>query len=135
MRNNTINIRTGGYFETTTIPLPGHAYANAYIYARGWPGEENAGLTSYSTQVFNVTPDRWLTVSGTYSATTRKHISWAIAALHLDTTFGVTYKVIKALAEKGEALNLRTGERRQITLYEFEWAERQREKAYRALSA
>lgn len=87
-----------------TRPLRGHASAQAAIF-EDYNGD--MGLISYSTEVIRVDRSGWMTVSGTYSATTRKHINWFMIECFPDLG---GYKTAKKLAETGDALNVTTGE-------------------------
>lgn len=80
-------------------------YANAKVYV----GEEgNIALQSYNTVVAVIDPEGWLTVNGTYSATTRKHIS---AFMH-EYGKGYNYYDAKSAYLNSYELNLNTGEMR-----------------------
>lgn len=64
-------------------------------------------MVSYTTPVCGITADGWAWCSGTYSATTRKHIG----AFCKEYGEGVLdYHVMKALAMNGEMLNMDTME-------------------------
>lgn len=63
------------------------------------------GLRSYNTDVIRVKNNR-LVVTGTYSATTRKHISWWLN----EYGAGLTYQQIKKCYEENVALDLRIKE-------------------------
>lgn len=62
-------------------------------------------LRSYQTDVIIVTADGWLSCTGTYSQTTRKHIG----AFVREYNFG-TYQTAKTLYEEGLKMNVYTGE-------------------------
>ena len=62
-------------------------------------------LRSYQTDVIIVTADGWLSCTGTYSQTTRKHIG----AFMREYNFG-TYQTAKTLYEMGLKMNVYTGE-------------------------
>lgn len=68
--------------------------------------KRGVSLISYSTLVCTIDPEGWLTCTGTYSATTRKHIG---AFLH---EYGnvADYHDAKRCYEKEEAYNIYTGE-------------------------
>lgn len=90
-----------GYFMQTAIlsgePLSRMPYASAVVR------KERDGrivLQSYQTDVIEITPDGWMTCSGTYSATTRKHIS----AFLKEYAPGLCYCDAKRIAETGEAV-------------------------------
>lgn len=63
-------------------------------------------LVSYETDVINIDPQGWLTCSGTYSQTTRKHIS----AFMREYAPNYTYKDAKAAFERNFTFNVYTGE-------------------------
>lgn len=79
-----------------------HRAAQAW-YTTDTQGRPNA-LISYNTTVAEITADRWLYINGLYSMTTRKHLGWFMRLL------GLTYQDAKALYEKGEKMNLTTGQ-------------------------
>lgn len=62
-------------------------------------------LRSYQTDVIIVTADGWLSCTGTYSQTTRKHIG----AFMREYNFG-TYQTAKTLYEERLKMNVYTGE-------------------------
>ena len=78
-------------------------YAQAGV-TFGKLGEVN--LISYSTVVCSIDCEGWLTCTGTYSATTRRHIS----AFMREYTNGFTYFDAKRCYNNGETLNVYTGE-------------------------
>ena len=85
-------------------PLRGHEHAAAGVV-------EIAGmlaLRSYKTIVLTVDFNGWLTCTGTYSATTRRHIAWFMAE-YFPNLGG--YKLVKSLFASGESVNVRTGKR------------------------
>lgn len=63
-------------------------------------------LISYSTLVCTIDADGWLTCTGTYSQTTRKHIG----AFMREYGHGLSYYDAKYCYEKDKALNIYTGE-------------------------
>lgn len=69
--------------------------------------DENGAITlvSYTTDVVTIDPHGWLTCSGTYSATTRKHIGWFMREY---TRF--TYHTAKQCYEDKVTINIYTGE-------------------------
>lgn len=77
-------------------------YAQAHVVI---DDENNISLISYYTKVINLTADGWLTCSGTYSQTTRKHIS----AFMREYTNG-DYYTAKAAYENDLAVNIYTNE-------------------------
>ena len=62
-------------------------------------------LRSYQTDVIIVTADGWLVCTGTYSATTRRHIS----AFMREYGYG-DYQLAKMLYKDGMKMNIYTGE-------------------------
>lgn len=63
-------------------------------------------LVSYETAVCEIDSEGWLTCSGTYSVTTRKHIG----AFMKEYGRGASYYTAKECYEKGHAFNVITGE-------------------------
>ena len=63
-------------------------------------------LISYTTLVCTIDREGWLSCTGTYSATTRKHIG---AFMH-EFAPHMSYYDAKACYEKGHKINIRTGE-------------------------
>ena len=77
-------------------------YATAYVLV----DEENTKtLVSYTTEVCSLTSDGWFSITGLYSATTRKHIR---AFMKEYTDYG--YDMAKEIYEGGYDMNLFTGE-------------------------
>lgn len=72
--------------------------------------ERGTHLISYSTLVCTISPDGWLTCTGTYSATTRKHIG----AFLKECGGCADYYDAKRCYENNYALNLNTGEIRDL---------------------
>lgn len=70
--------------------------------------DEHGGicLVSYSTNVIIIDPLGWLTCTGTYSATTRKHIS----AFMREYGNGSDYYTAKKCYENNTIYNIYTGE-------------------------
>lgn len=62
-------------------------------------------LRSYQTDVIIVTADGWLVCTGTYSATTRRHIG----AFMREYGYG-DYQLAKRLYKDGMKMNIHTGE-------------------------
>ena len=62
-------------------------------------------LRSYQTDVIIVTADGWLICTGTYSATTRRHIG----AFMREYGYG-DYQLAKTLYKDGMKMNIHTGE-------------------------
>ena len=66
-------------------------------------------LVSYTTAVINIDPEGWLTCSGLYSMTTRKHIS-AFMKVYTDLTFADAkkcyeeHKTVNIYSHKWETL-------------------------------
>lgn len=75
-------------------------YANATIIEND---SKNINLISYVTTVIEI-KDGWLQVNGLYSMTTRRHIS------NFMREFGFSYQLAKQLYEDKMALNIFTGE-------------------------
>lgn len=73
----------------------------------------NVNLFSYVTRVAEITVDkkgnRWLTVNGLYSQTTRKHISAFVKEY-----CGIGYSLAKQIYQDGYRLCLDTGELEEI---------------------
>ena len=63
-------------------------------------------LISYGTVIINITPDGWLTCTGTYSPTTRKHIS----AFIREYAPRLSYYDAKRAYEGHHKININTGE-------------------------
>lgn len=78
-------------------------YAQAYVNIDCYGA---ITLVSYTTEVINIDPHGWLTCSGTYSQTTRKHIS----AFIREYAPNCTYYNAKAAYENNFAFNIYTGE-------------------------
>lgn len=70
-------------------------------------------LVSYVTPVIKIDENGWLTCTGTYSATTRKHIS----AFIKEYVNGLAYYDIKSAYEKHCAINILTGEIKSLDAY------------------
>lgn len=62
-------------------------------------------LRSYQTDVIIITAEGWLVCTGTYSATTRRHIS----AFMREYGYG-DYQLVKMLYNEGLKINIHTGE-------------------------
>ena len=67
-------------------------------------------LISYTTLVCTIDNEGWLSCTGTYSATTRKHIS----AFMRECAPKLTYYDAKACYENNHILNIHTGEIRTL---------------------
>ena len=63
-------------------------------------------LISYTTKVIEIFPEGWTICTGTYSATTRKHIG----AFLKEYAPGINYYNMKTIAGKDIAFNIYTGE-------------------------
>lgn len=89
--------------NTITKKLSRMPYAQARVVI-----DENGAicLVSYSTVVIIIDPQGWLVCTGTYSATTRKHIS---AFMH-EYGNGAGYYTAKKCYEDNETYNIYTGE-------------------------
>lgn len=75
-------------------------YAQAKVIENG----REAMLISYTTVVIYINEEGWLTVTGLYSATTRKHIGAFMQEIGLD------YQLAKQLYTDGYRPNIWTGE-------------------------
>lgn len=85
-----------------TTKLKNHPYAQAHVRT----DENGTTLVSYETDVINVDSHGWLSCTGLYSMTTRKHIGYFLKEYlpHL------TFHDIKVLVEHHFSLNVYTGE-------------------------
>lgn len=95
-----------GNLVKSVSPIPAHEYAQAKIITL------NNGtiiLQSYNTIVASVTEDGWLECNGTYSRTTIKHIGWFMRIVKAQFGYG-DYYTAKSAYERGEMVNLLTGE-------------------------
>ena len=92
-------------WNETRRPLKGHKAASVAMYITK-DGKE-WGLISYSTYVIRI-KNNVLTCSGTYSATTRKHIGWFLREYLPE----LSYRDIKEICEKRQSINLKTGEQK-----------------------
>lgn len=68
--------------------------------------DDGVHLISYTTLVCSISHDGFLTCTGTYSPTTRKHIS----AFLKQYAPNMTYQDAKDAYENGYAINIHTGE-------------------------
>ena len=84
-----------------TRKLNSMPYAQAYVLIEG----DTLALISYRTAVIIVDAEGWLTCTGTYSATTRRHIG---RFMH-EYGYG-TYQLAKRCYEDGLRYNVNTGE-------------------------
>ena len=64
-------------------------------------------LISYTTLVCTIDPEGWLTCTGTYSATTRRHINRFLREVAGDAA---DYYTAKRCYERDEVYNIHTGE-------------------------
>lgn len=87
----------------TTIKMPGHEFAQCRIRIHA---DGTTELFSYTTRVIAIGPDGWLYCTGTYSMTTRKHISWFMR----EYGKGASYYTAKACYEKSLRYNVNTKE-------------------------
>ena len=87
----------------TTKKLNDHPYAQASI--RHYDNGEIVCI-SYATAVVLIDGDGWLSCTGTYSATTRKHIGYFLKELQLP----LCYQTAKMLYEDNMKMNIYTGE-------------------------
>lgn len=62
-------------------------------------------LYSYTTRIITIDNDGWMDCTGTYSATTRKHIG----AFLKEYGNGFGYQTAKELAKTGNKINIDTG--------------------------
>lgn len=76
-------------------------YAQAHVVI-----DNNIALVSYDTTVCVIDPDGWLTCTGTYSQTTRRHISNFIK----EYAPNLSYYDAKFCYEHSFAMNIHTGE-------------------------
>ena len=63
-------------------------------------------LKSYETIVAAITPERWLTIYGLYSMTTRKHISAFLA----EWAAPISFQTAKTIYHDKYRININTGE-------------------------
>lgn len=70
-------------------------------------------LKSYTTIVIEISPDGWMVCSGTYSATTRKHIG----AFLKEYAPQVNYYTMKQITADEMAYNMNTGEIKPLADY------------------
>ena len=106
-----------GYFQrdvkvTVSMPLERMPYAQAGVACRAVTNTVFKPvylkiLYSYSTEVIRMYDNRYVLCTGTYSQTTRKHISAFVKEYLPD---GFSYYDMKSLAETGGVLDITTGE-------------------------
>lgn len=70
----------------------------------------NIHLISYSTRVISIDPEGWLECTGTYSATTRRHI----AAFLCEYAPALSYYDAKRAAAENIQINIHTGATRPL---------------------
>jgi len=87
------------YLYSTSVA--GHDYAQAH---ENFFDDGTVQLVSYSTVVIEITPDGWLTCTGTYSRTTIKHIGWFMRE------HGFDYYLAKRMYLDNKEFNVNTGE-------------------------
>ena len=91
----------------TTTTLKFMPYAQAKVKT----DDEHIQLISYTTMVIEIDlTTGWVNCTGTYSQTTRKHIS----AFCKEFGYGLNYQLIKMLVGQHEIYNIYTGEIRDI---------------------
>lgn len=86
---------------------------NAMPYAQAHVTVFDSGrvvLTSYSTDVAEISADGWLTIHGLYSMTTRKHIS-AFAREYANIH---DFQTVKVLVNNHLMMDINTGEVRDV---------------------
>ena len=81
--------------------VAGHEYAQAH---ENFFDDGTVQLVSYTTTVIEITPDGWLSCSGTYSMTTIKHIGWFMRERNM------SYQLAKQLYHDNKEMNIFTGE-------------------------
>ena len=81
--------------------VAGHNYAQAHEYHYF---DGTVTLISYTTPVITITPEGWLSCTGTYSMTTIKHIGWFMRER------GFTYQLAKQMYLDNKEFNVYTGE-------------------------
>ena len=96
--------RNGYRDQTMTVDRPLSAMPTAKAGVDICPG--GTRLISYSTVIINITPDGWLTCTGTYSQTTRKHIT----AFIREYAPRLSYYDAKHAYEDHHKININTGE-------------------------
>lgn len=111
-------IQCGRFDERCIAPLTGHKYASAYTFSDLHGGY---GLVSYKTQVLHIDREGWCVVTGMYSVTTSKHISWFVGEFlpHL------TYYTLKRVCIDELKINVKTGEVQPLTADEKRYCKAQ----------
>lgn len=90
------------------LPIHGHRYASGKRYFLVDDDNNQImcyGLKSYNTYIIRIENNR-MVVTGLYSATTRKHISWFLASL----PHHIRYDVVKKAVGSHMAIELDTGD-------------------------
>lgn len=88
--------------------LPSMPYASAHV---NYNNDGSIDLISYVTRVITVTADGWMDCTGTYSATTRKHIGAFMRDIVAPLSgHPLNYYTAKECYEKGLNMNIFTGE-------------------------
>ena len=90
---------------TKNFKLSAMPYAQAHVRTTISGGYGSATLVSYTTPVAALDTEGWLQIFGLYSATTRRHISAFVKEY-----CGIDYQTAKHIYEKGQKLNIYTGE-------------------------
>ena len=85
------------------MKLKNHPYANCSVRVLV---DGSVVFTSYNTDVIYIDKDGWLSVSGLYSATTRKQIGYFLK----EYVPALSYYDIKSLYYNARVLNIYTGE-------------------------
>lgn len=84
-----------------STPVAGHKYAQACV---NHFSDGTVELQSYATRIISITPDGWLSCTGTYSMTTIKHIGWFMRER------GMSYYLAKQMYLDNKEYNINTGE-------------------------
>ena len=84
-----------------STPVAGHKYAQACV---NHFSDGTIELQSYATRIISITPDGWLSCTGTYSMTTIKHIGWFMRER------GMSYYLAKQMYLDNKEYNINTGE-------------------------
>lgn len=96
-----------GYFEKVVEVNVDRKLKNMPYAQAGVRIDEYGAITlvSYETEVINIDPMGWLTCTGTYSASTRKHIG----AFLKEYAPNITYQDAKRCYENNETIQIYTG--------------------------
>lgn len=100
------NIRVGIGYASRLVCDRRLAYCPNGSAGVTFSGSGSVVLVSYETAVCEIDSEGWLTCSGTYSATTRRHIN----AFMKEYGRGASYYTCKECYEKNHAYNVLTGE-------------------------